>query len=333
VAPFRSIVAASRAAQPGTVVHVGPGFYEGGFVTTASGTADSPVRYLSDVKWGAKIVPPASSSYDMAWDNRGASVIIDGFEVDGSRPQRGTPWRLGIYTAGTASVVQNNSVHHIAIAAACADQGGAGIEGDSYNGATGIDVIGNVLHDIGQEDCAYVHGIYQTAPGRIANNLVYGVSGWAIHLWHDARQVAIVNNTVFNSNAGGILVGGGGYVNTNGPADHVLVAYNIVFDNAGIGISEHGDTGTHNLFTHNLSHRNRSDWRLRTSAPDPAAVSADPGFVNYLREGGGDYRLAPGSPAIGACAPEYAPATDLDGLRRPQRAACDIGAYQAAAPP
>ena len=61
------------------------------------------------------------------------------------------------------------------------------------------------------------------------NNLVYRVSGWGIHLWHDANHVSIANNTIFNSANGGVLVGGGDYVNGRGPADYVMVANNIVF--------------------------------------------------------------------------------------------------------
>ena len=41
-APFRTIARASRAATAGVTVRVMPGTYEGGFQTTASGTAEAP---------------------------------------------------------------------------------------------------------------------------------------------------------------------------------------------------------------------------------------------------------------------------------------------------
>jgi hypothetical protein len=210
----------------------------------------------------------------------------------------------------------------------CSGRGGAGVEGDSYYGGTNIDLVGNIVHDIGTRSCIYIQGIYQTAPGRVVNNLVYRVSGWGIHLWHDANHVTVANNTVFNSSYGGVLVGGGDYINTRGPADYITVANNIVFDNAHYGIIEAGQTGSHNLFTHNLSYRSGTDWRLRTSAADPAPVAADPLFINYIGAGGGDYHLAAGSPAIDAGSAIYTVSTDLDGVSRPQGARPDIGAYE-----
>src|SRR6266576_3913853 len=46
-APFKTILAASQVAQPGTAVHVTPGTYSGGFATATSGTASSPIHYVS----------------------------------------------------------------------------------------------------------------------------------------------------------------------------------------------------------------------------------------------------------------------------------------------
>jgi len=44
--PFKTILAASLAAQAGTTVHVAAGTYYGGFETTASGTAAAPIHYV-----------------------------------------------------------------------------------------------------------------------------------------------------------------------------------------------------------------------------------------------------------------------------------------------
>ncbi len=327
-APFRTILIASRAAQAGTTVHVAPGTYDGGFTTTTSGTLPSPIHYVSDTKWGARIIPAANSTYDMAWDNRGAYVAIDGFEVDGTNYRSGTRWRLGIYSTGSYSVIENNNVHNIAWNIGCSGQGGAGIEGDSYYGGIEINLIGNIVHDIGPKSCIYIQGAYQTASGKVMNNLVYRISGWGIHLWHDAHHVTIANNTIFNNANGGVLVGGGDYVNGRGPADYITVANNIVFDNGQYGIIEAGQTGSHNLFTHNLSFQNRTNWWLRTSAPDSAAVTADPKFVNYIRTGGGDYHLATNSPAIAAGTLSHAPPKDIDAVSRPPGTGCAIGAYE-----
>jgi hypothetical protein len=326
-APFRTILKASQVAQPGTTVHVAPGDYAGGFKTTASGTASAPIHYVSDTKWGADIVPAANSTYDMGWDNRGAFVIIDGFEVNGSNYQGGTAWREGLYTTGSYSALTNNNVHNIAWNVPSTSQGGAGIEGDSYFGGTNINLIGNIVHDIGPASDNTIHGIYQTAPGNVENNLVYRTSGWGIALWHDANHINIVNNTVFNNASGGITVGGGDFVHSTGPADYVKVANNIVYDNK-VGIDEYGSTGTHNVYTDNLVSGSGTNFSLQNGLVATNTITADPKFVNYIATGGGDYHLAAGSPAIDAGTSSGAPSSDLDGNARMQGAGYDIGAYE-----
>jgi len=279
-APFKTILKASLVATPGTTVHVAPRTYAGGFRTTASGTASAPIHYVSDTKWSADVVPAANSNYDMAWDNRGAHVTIDGFEVNGSNYQGGTPWRIGIYSTGSHSAIVNNHVHHIAQNVAGSSAGGAGIEGDSYYGGTNIDLIGNVVHDIGPGNANTIQGIYQNASGNVMNNLVYRASGWGIALWHDANHVNIVNNTVFNNDSGGITVGGGDFIHSTGPADYVKVENNIVYDNKNYGIDEYGATGTHNVYTNNLVSGNGTDFSLQNGLVATNTISADPKFLN-----------------------------------------------------
>ena len=328
--PFKTILAASHAAQAGTTVHVAAGTYYGGFETTASGTASAPIHYVSDTKWGAIIVPGANSTSDTAWDNRGAYVAIDGFQVDGTHYQSGTAWTQGIYSAGSYSVVENNNVHNIAQNASTSSSGSA-IALDGYYGATHIDAIANVVHDIGPAGGSLIQGIYQATSGNVENNLVDNVSGYGIHLWHDANHVNVVNNTVFNNHSGGILVGGGDFHTTAGPDDYNVVANNIVYANANSGIAEWGSTGTHNVYTHNLSYGNvglRGNWYLKNGNTHTNDVSAGPQFVNYNPTGVGDYHLSSGSPAIDAGTATNAPLTDLDGNPRPQGARHDIGAYE-----
>src|SRR5690349_8920675 len=111
--PFKTILAASQAAQPGTTVHVAAGTYYGGFETTANGTSSAPIHYVSDTPWGATIVPPPNSTSEFGWDQRGSYVTIDGFNVDGANYQGGKPWTGGINQAGSYSLVENSHVHNI----------------------------------------------------------------------------------------------------------------------------------------------------------------------------------------------------------------------------
>jgi hypothetical protein len=160
------------------------------------------------------------------------------------------------------------------------------------------------------------------------NNLIYRIGGYGISLWHDANHVNVINNTVFNNDLGGVLVGGGDYVHTAGPADYVYVANNLVYDNPGTGIMETGETGSHNTYTNNLVALNGINWVLLTSTHTNTVVASNPRFVNYIRAGGGDYHLSADSPAIDAGTAGRAPPTDLDGVARPQGAGYDIGAYE-----
>lgn len=297
-APFRSIARAAQAASPGSIVHVAPGLYPGGFKTTANGTARARITFVSTVHWGAKIVPPPDSPNATAWDNRGSYIDIVGFEVDGSLHQGGVKWSKGIYSGGSYTAIRNNHVHHVATSIECSSTGGSGIGVDSYYHGLHSDVIGNRVHDIGPAGCRYVHGIYVSTSGKVKNNAVYRIAEAGIHLWHDATEVVIANNTVTASNTG-IVVGGGDYYYARGPNDHTQVYNNIVYDNRN-GISEQGATGQHNSYRNNLVFQNASrDWSLGKGMAHSGTVAAPPRFVAYARSGTPDFRLSASSPAIG----------------------------------
>jgi hypothetical protein len=323
--PLRTILKASQMATPGATINVAPGVYPGGFRTTTSGTASARIHYFSTTKYGARIVPPANSTSAIAWDNRGSYVTIDGFEVDGTNLQSGTPWALAIYAAGSYDVVENNLVHNIAQKLGCTNQGAAGIDTDNYYGGIYNDVIGNIVHDIGPVGCNFDQGIYISTSGKVENNLAYNIAWVAIHLWHNATNVTIVNNTVTLSEMG-ILIGGGDYYNGfTGPDDYTFVANNIVYGNV-FGISEEGNTGTHNVYTNNLVFNNSSyEYSLQNRLIPTNTVAADPLFVKP----GSDFHLTASSPAIGSGTSTNAPAADLDGNPRSTPGGRnDIGAYQ-----
>jgi hypothetical protein len=321
--PFLTILKASQVATPGTTVHVAPGTYTGGFRTLANGTETNRIRYISDTKWGARIVPPPSNTTGYIWDNQGDYVDIDGFDIDGN----GSDTRQGIYTTGTYTAIKNNHVHHIATNIACTGSGGAGINTDYWTYGVQTEVTGNVLHNIGYEGCNFIQGIYISTSAIVKNNLAYDIGGAAIHLWHDANNVTIANNTVFSSQFG-IIVGGGDYHHTTGPADNVHVSNNIVYNNL-YGISEQGSTGINNSYTNNLVYQNSIyNLSLNNDLTDSGTISADPQFVYDPGTGGGDYHLKSTSPAIDAGSPIYAPSVDLDGSARPMGAGNDIGAYE-----
>ncbi|WP_229495908.1 DUF1565 domain-containing protein [Massilia polaris] len=324
--PFRSLARAARAVRAGITVYVAPGAYGGGVRTNASGRADARITYVSTTKWGARIVPPPNSQASAAWDNRGDYADVVGFEIDGRGYREGVRWTHGIYNGGSYDSIRNNYIHHIAQNVDCTPGGGAAIGIDSYYRAVKSDAIANLLHDIGPAGCHYIQGIYFSTSGSVKNNVIYRVAEAGIHLWHDANNVVITNNTVTASNTG-IIVGGGNFYHTKGPNDHTMVYSNIVYDNK-MGISEQGRTGANNSYRNNLVYRNaRFNWSLKNGLAHSGTVSSPPLFV------GGDAsvpNLKPSgsSPAVGQASPTHAASTDFEGRSRNSRTGFDIGAYQ-----
>jgi hypothetical protein len=328
-APLRSLARAAQLVTPGTVVNVLPGVYQGGFRTTVDGLPDARIVFRSTRRWGARIVPPAASNSKTAWDNRASYVDIQGFEVDGSlQPgDGGVRWTVGIYSGGSFDRILGNHVHDVATAIPCASSGGSGIGVDGYYKGQDAEVDGNSVHDIGPPGCRYMQGIYVATRGVIRNNIVYRVAAAGIHLWHDAREVVVANNTVAASTTG-IVVGGGDFYHTRGPDDHTRVFNNIVFDNR-FGISEQGATGRHNSYRNNLVFQNsEEDWRLAKGMTHSGTVAAAPRFLAYDRDGTPDFRLAEHSPAIGRGLEGAAEGPDFFGKVRARAAAIDIGACQ-----
>lgn len=322
-APFRTLARAARSTKPSTTVFVAPGTYTGNIKTTIHGSATGRIYYISTTKLGAKIVPVAGSIVKNAWDNRGNYIDIVGFNVDGTNSK----WTVGIYSGGSYDMIRGNWVHAIARGTACNSGGGSAIGVDSYYHGVKSDVVSNLVTDIGPAGCRYVQGIYISTSGTVKNNVVYRVAEAGIHLWHDANNVIITNNTVTTSDTG-IVVGGGDFYYTSGPANNVQVYSNIVYDNH-MGISEQGRTGLQNTYRNNLVFQNTTyNWRLLNGLQHSGTVTSNPLFVAYTRTGTPNLRLTSSSPAIGRGSPTSA--LNYDFLDRPRTSTTgfDIGAYQ-----
>ena len=320
--PFRTLARAAQAATPGTTVHVAPGIYFGGVRTTTHGTAEARIVFESSERGAARVVPPLDSRQPSAWDNRANYLDIIGFEIDGTQYQSGIKWLSGIYNAGSHNGIHHNHVHHIGTDVPCEPRGGAGIGVDGYYKGNDADVAGNHVHDIGPPDCRTMHGIYVGTTAGVRDNIIYRASGSGIHLWHDASHVTIRGNTVAASGIG-IFVGSGDFYHGKGPNDHTHTVNNIVFDNIQ-GIVEQGATGPNLSYRHNLVYQNaEGDWKLSPGRQHTGTVSAPPLFADYRRsQPVPDFRLRPGSPAIGKGLPPSATdAVTMQPLRQP-----DIGA-------
>jgi hypothetical protein len=312
--PFRTIQRAANVVKPATTVHVAPGTYRENVSTKVQGSATARIRYVSDTKWGAKIV---GSGTEGMWTNNGNYTDIVGFDISGSG-------RLGILNWASYTNMSGNHVHNLTVSGGCTGNGGAGIMNANYSGSDN-DIIGNVVHDIGVPGkCNGVQGVYHSnLRGHIYNNIVYRASSYGIHLWHAANNVMIVNNTVFangsSSMGGGIVIGTG-----DSPGgvvlDYTKIINNIVYNNPAVSIKEYcysGQSciGSHNTVANNLVYGNGSGISLRVGTAY-GTVAADPQFVNYQANGTGNYRLKSTSPAVNKGVSTSAATYDIDNIAR-----------------
>ena len=323
---FKTISKAASMVVAGGTVHVAAGTYAETIVTTAIGTASARIRYVSDTKWGAIIVP-VSGAYTM-WSAKGGYTDIDGFQIDGTGS---TSVRVGIYLNGGNSSVKNCSVHNVAENSGCDSQGGGGLVADQGSGSayTNYDFINNIVHHVGA-GCGWIQGIYHSSTGNIKNNLIYACSQ-GINMGHDDHNINVVNNTLFGNSGYGVYYGGCKEAYNNGcPTSGIRIHNNIIYDNAGGVQGPVTAEDVNNELKNNLIYGNTNNFDLASPSNNSRTgeVSANPQFVNYIRTGGGNYHLKSNSPAIDKGIATYAPSTDLDGIARPQGAGFDIGAYE-----
>lgn len=314
IAPWRTISHAASVVNPGDIVHVAPGVYNGTVVVTRGGSETARIRFVSDTKWAAKIIG--------IFQPRADYISIENFEL--TNPS-GTQ---GIETLGSYTNILGNKVH--SISGGCPSVGGAGIH--TYRSNNNL-IENNIVYDIGNFngiECQLTHNIYiEGYNDTIQNNLSYHSQGWGIVLWHGATAATIANNTIFNNLVGGILVGCGDadcIIN-----DYTKVVNNIVVYNGSLGgrygISEDGVTGIHNIYWNNLTYANLpANYYLQNGLNPVNAVMANPQFINYQANGSGDYHLKSISPAIDKGTTSYAPTIDIEGKFRV--GAPDIGAYE-----
>jgi hypothetical protein len=294
-APFLTIDRADAAAAPGYTIHVAPGEYNvsaagpdsAGINTLRSGTPSARLKFVSDVRWGARIIV---SGTGIAWHSKGNYVDIEGFDISGTG-------RHGILADGTNLTIANNFIHDLTVSGGCTGNGGAAI--DTNGGAGNVLIKGNVVRNIGYSmigNCNTVQGIYIANPkNTVVDNIVSGVALAGIQQWHGATDSTIVHNTVFRCKIG-ILIGGGDAGTLPNGSENNYVANNIVYDNLTYGIIEAGKVGANNRYIDNLVYLSGTD--VQAAGRISGTISADPEFVNYQADGTGDYRLQNTSPAL-----------------------------------
>ena len=330
--PWATIQHAAGVVIAGDTVHVAPGTYNSAVSIHASGTSSARITFISDTSWGAKIFSPSSAGEiaveigNDANSAQGNYIDFVGFDVSGDSS---ACW-LGILVWGSNCRVIGNYVHDIP-ATSSADNGGAGIDVGYTANTLNNSIIGNVVARIGPEPSAglneEIHGIYVSANGGfVQNNICYHNAGWGICSFHGEKNWTISNNTVFENGAGILIASGGTGVGT-GTGDNNTVSNNIIVYNLRYGIDDRDQVGTHNVYLNNCIYNNGSGAsNLSSGNTLQNTLVSNPMFVNWQADGTGDYRLASGSPCIGAGTATGAPATDFLGVTRPNPPS--IGPYE-----
>lgn len=144
-APWQTIAFAATKVIAGDTVIVKSGTYATSLRTTLSGTANARIRYVSEPRGGAVIVPPPNNSSDTAWEQVGDYVTIDGFTINGSAHQSGTRWRTGIKASGAYNTVQGVTIRNIGNLEP--NVASYGVWGTS--GATNVEILASAVFDIG----------------------------------------------------------------------------------------------------------------------------------------------------------------------------------------
>jgi hypothetical protein len=337
--PWRTIEHAAARIRPGGTVKVAPGRYRGPVTIATSGTAERPVRFVSQRRWRAKIAARDSGPIAVV-ALRGDHVSFEGFDVTGS----GGDGSVAIHVEGSRDAVVGNYVHDFDVPCLDSGNGGAGIlvAGAGYRNRNVL-VANNVVERVGagprDGSCRLVHGIYAGVPRvTVVNNIIERAVGDGITSWHAARTLTIANNLSRLNGGAGILIGSGDSGATSAGHRDTLVTNNIVYRNASYGISQSSDgkrrVGPGNRYLNNLYFANRGgDTRpssgiggLRSGAIASDNINADPRFAADMTPGvRRAYRLEPTSPAVDAGTCAGAPPYDFAGAARLQGRSVDIG--------
>jgi parallel beta-helix repeat protein len=312
--PWKTIRHADSVAQPGWTIHVAPGTYgpyTSAVVTYANGTPSAHIRYVSDVKWGAKIRGSAAD----VWAVGGAYEDIEGFDIASSGTQTNQVFQSSAYNVRFIG----NRVHDMKNTSCLS---GAGIHfgtGSSYNTA-----MDNFIFNIGMSPtagCNQAHGIYiGTSNNLIANNIVFHNGDLGIQIWGSTvNNNLVINNTLFG-NWRGVVVGASSSAASGNHVSNNIIAYNL-----DAAVYETGAVGS-NTVSDNLVYGNGRTFGL-TSDKAVNTITADPQFVNYKADGTGDYRLKSTSPAINSGTAQSL-GTDYQGGQRVVGGTIDRGAYE-----
>jgi parallel beta-helix repeat protein len=303
--PWRTIQRAINTLTAGQSVVVAAGTYAERVYTVRSGTSSAPIT----IKAASGSKPVITGRIKI----QNNYIRVTGFKLQG---QNSLSQDTLIYVSGASHVeISRNEVTKSTQSAIY------------LSGASDVRIVANWIHDNGTHNVAD-HGIYWDSGtgGLVADNVVANSKAFGVHLYPNADNIIVTNNTITGSGKSGIIVSG----TTGSASSGCTIVNNIVAYNAEWGIRSYypGPVGS-SLVEYNLGYSNpQGDFPAGTSVGVGLSfqnnISGNPLFVS----GTSDVHVQSGSPAIDKALAAYAPTTDFAGTARPQGAAADLGAYE-----
>lgn len=263
---LRSIQEGVDRADPGDVVLVAPGTYEGSVDIERSGQAGAWITVRSSTRHAAKVVIPSGFEYEYGFRMAANYVQVEGFEIlhEDVGPDH---WGAGITV--------DESHHNRVVGNHIHDVGGNGIE---FYRCDYMTVEGNVVHDAAHWAPNQTSGItlYQARAVDSAEGIHNVVRG---NVSFRNRNLVLDGDETTDGN--GIIIDDfrndhdSGF-NVQYPHD-TLIENNLVFDNGGKGI--HIFQSNHVLARNNTAYHNNTDtqnpatWRGELNVNEGADIT------------------------------------------------------------